>query len=202
MSDTLTADTTLISVWAQSGCYDYARQLTLPDRNWLDELALLLQQTLMEWEEKLTNWTPMELAMMTGGLALTVILACVLWRNRYRWAGRRGHVGGKVAYDITNDDIHGMDFDALLHRAMADEDYSEALRILYLRHLQYLSEAGLIGWELDRTPDTYVAELPPGEEREKLRMLTRAYVRVRYGHYPIDRSGLEDLMRGERGGGR
>lgn len=202
MSDTLTADTTLISVWAQSGRYDYARQLTLPDRSWLEELALWLQQTLMEWESKLTNWTPTEVAMLIGGLALTVILACVLWRNRYRWAGRTRYVGGKVAYDITDDDIRGVDFDALLHRAMADENYPEALRSLYLRHLQRLSDAGLIGWELDRTPDTYVAELPPGEERDKLRILTRAYVRVRYGHYPIDRSGMEDLMRRERGGGQ
>lgn len=199
MSDTLSVDTSRVAAWLNSGNYDYAHQLARPERNWWQELMEWLNEHLFEWQTKFENWTPTEVAGLLLGLLLLCIALYWLWRNRYRWTGRFSAPVRPVDYTISDDNIYGIDFDEALSQALRDENYAEALRIIYLRHLRRLSDAGKIEWKPQCTPDTYVYELPPGSDRDALRQLTGEYVRVRFGHYPATREQVEALLNKEGG---
>jgi len=201
MPDTLTVDTSRIAEWLRSGDYDYARQLARPESDWLQELWDWLLRQILQGQRAVSGWTLTEMV----GTVVAFLIMCVaifwLFRNRYRWAGRFFSPVVPVDYDISEDNIYGMDFEEALDRALRDENYAEALRVIYLRRLRRLSDAGKIEWKPQCTPDTYVFELPPGSDRESLRSLTAAYVRSRYGHYAVSREQVENIIK-EEGGAR
>lgn len=194
MPDTLTVDTSLIAGWLRSGDYDYARQLARPERNWLQEFGEWLFEQMWKGQHAFSEWTLTQIVGFVVGVVIMCVAVFCLYRNRYRWAGGFFSPAVEVDYDISEDNIYGMDFDAALDRALTDENYAEALRVIYLRRLRRLSDAGKIEWKPQCTPDTYVFELPPGSDRESLRCLTAAYVRSRFGHYSVSREQVENLL--------
>lgn len=204
LPDTLTADTTLLASWARTGDYDYASQLQAPEEpGFWDLLMRALDRWLGTRDVDFGHWDALDIILTVCGVVL-LLVALWLWA-RYAWNGRRGLSLGfgrhRVAYEVSDDNIFQPDLEGRLRRAVAAEDYDEALRLTYLLRLRTLSERGLIDWQRQLTPATYVAQLPEGPERESLRRLTADYVRMRYGHYPADPARVRAWL-GEKGGGR
>lgn len=198
--DTLTADRLLLDSLATSGRYDYASQLTAPSSSWIRDWWDWVYKLLRDMERTVESQTLGDWLILAGGIVLIAILFYVCWRNRGRWFLPLLRPRTVVSYSVSDDSIYGTDFDAQLHQAWTDTNYAECVRLLYLRHLRRLSDERLIDWQPHRTPDTYVAQLPPGEQRQALQRLTAVFVRVRYGHYPTSRDEVERLAKQEGGG--
>jgi len=90
-----------------------------------------------------------------------------------------------LAYDVLDEDIHGVDFPARLAEAEAAGNYRLAVRLGYLEALKYLSDEGRLHWEPNKTNHAYLSELPAGPLREAFRVATRQFEYVWYGELPL-----------------
>lgn len=99
---------------------------------------------------------------------------------------RRKSTQAAMPYAETLENIHEIDFDTQLEQAVAQHNYRLAVRLLYLKSLKQLDDAGLIHWELHKTNSAYVAELADGSRRSEFSQLTRQFEYVWYGEFSID----------------
>lgn len=197
--DTLTTDTARIASWMRSGDYAYNEQLLRRNKDWTEEFFQRIRELLPDWDTSLYEWTAQEIASVLIAFFVLLVAVAWVWRNRYRWAGKDEAGKVRVDYAVSEDTIYGIDFDTAIRKAMARECYAEVVRLAYLRALRRLHDAGSIVWQAGRTPETYLNNLPAGPARERLRVLTREYVEVRYGHYAATRQQAEELLRKEGG---
>lgn len=195
--DTLIINRDLVTDWAAD--YDYVTQLTAPRRNWWQEFMRWLSDVINDTVIAFSNLSLTDSLYFIAGVLLLMGLCYIGWRNRERWFAPLMSRRKQVAYAVSDDSIYGQDFDALLRQAWQDGNYGECVRLIYLRHLRRLSDNRLIDWQPRRTPDTYIAQLQPGADRDSLCRLTQVYVRVRYGHYPATRDEVERLAQEEGG---
>lgn len=100
----------------------------------------------------------------------------------------------KLAYAVQEDTIYGVDFGQEIDRALAQRNYREAVRLLYLHILKQLSDAGQIDWQLYKTPTEYIYELKPEPVRVPFRNLTHLFLRVRYGNFEATASLFEEMQ--------
>jgi len=99
--------------------------------------------------------------------------------------------GGKplsanLPYDESLENIHEIDFDAEIEKAVTQHNYRLAVRMLYLRSLKQLSDATLIKWQPEKTNNAYVNELDNAEQRMAFKLLTYQFEYIWYGEFVID----------------
>ncbi len=99
---------------------------------------------------------------------------------------RRKPVAANIPYAESLENIHEIDFDADIEKAVAQHNYRFAVRLLYLKCLKQLSDAGQITWELNKTNSTYINELANLEQRIAFNLLTRQFEYIWYGEFIID----------------
>ncbi|MBS1527745.1 MAG: DUF4129 domain-containing protein [Bacteroidetes bacterium] len=98
-----------------------------------------------------------------------------------------------VPYSEFFEDINAIRFDEEIEHALAKHNYRLAVRLLYLKCLKQLSDAGLIEWQIDKTNSDYVNELANADQRSAFRFLTRQFEYVWYGEFLIDRPVYNDI---------
>jgi hypothetical protein len=91
-----------------------------------------------------------------------------------------------VPYSEFFEDINTIDFDTEIEKAVAAHNYRFAVRLLYLKCLKQLSDAGVIAWEIDKTNSQYLYELKNDEQRSAFGLLTRQFEYVWYGEFSIN----------------
>jgi len=91
-----------------------------------------------------------------------------------------------VPYSEFFEDINTIDFDAEIEKAVASHNYRFAVRLLYLKCLKQLSDAGAIAWEIDKTNSHYIYELKNDDQRNAFSLLTRQFEYVWYGEFSIN----------------
>lgn len=165
--------------------YLYDREPTEPlglwerFRRWLDEtLFEPLRDVTPGWAEE---WFFYLVAAAGIAFALFKLLRMDLAGAFYR---RRKPPG--VAFETLLDDIHGVDFDALIREAVAARDYRGAVRLLYLKTLKALADHTLIDWQRDKTNHEYLSELRRPALRPAFAELTRLFEYVWYGDFAVD----------------
>lgn len=77
------------------------------------------------------------------------------------------------------------DFEAEMQRALAKEDYKEALRAAYLLGMKHLVEQKAIQWKRSKTNTRYLRELPSADWQAAIRPLMQAFERTFYAEYPF-----------------
>ncbi|MGN6395494.1 MAG: DUF4129 domain-containing protein [Mucilaginibacter sp.] len=107
------------------------------------------------------------------------------------WRGEAAKVA--VPYSESLEDIHGIDFDAEVEKALTQHNYRLAVRLLYLKCLKQLSDKKLIQWEIDKTNTAYLYELKNGEQRRAFSLLTNRFEYVWYGNFPINQQAFADI---------
>ncbi|MEX0719018.1 MAG: DUF4129 domain-containing protein [Balneolaceae bacterium] len=85
------------------------------------------------------------------------------------------------------------DLDKLLGEALAENRFSDAVRILYLQTLQELNNLGLISLKPDKTNHDYLRELDQHATAPFFFRLTLFYEYVEYGNFKIEKSGFEQM---------
>jgi hypothetical protein len=99
---------------------------------------------------------------------------------------KRKSTAAAVPYSEFFEDINAINFDAEIENAVAKHNYRFAVRLLYLKCLKQLSDAGLIKWEIDKTNTQYIYELQNAAQRSEFGLLTRQFEYVWYGEFLID----------------
>ncbi|MGZ3756886.1 MAG: hypothetical protein ACXVAY_04855 [Mucilaginibacter sp.] len=99
---------------------------------------------------------------------------------------RNKAVSANIPYAESLENIHEIDFDSEIERATAQHNYRFAVRLLYLKCLKQLSDAGQIQWEINKTNSVYINELTNAEQRIAFNLLTRQFEYIWYGDFIID----------------
>ncbi|GAB2525697.1 DUF4129 domain-containing protein [Rufibacter soli] len=86
-----------------------------------------------------------------------------------------------IAYDTYRENIHEIDFKALIEEAEAQGDYRRAIRLHYLSTLKLLTDQQLIQWHPGKTNRSYVSELKSPALRRPFEHITQLFEYVWYG---------------------
>lgn len=88
--------------------------------------------------------------------------------------------------DEHHENIYEINFEQQIEQAVAQGNFRLAVRLLYLRCLRQLDEAGLINWQIDKTNTVYVNELTDADQRSAFKVLTRQFEFAWYGGFRVD----------------
>ena len=101
--------------------------------------------------------------------------------------------GGNIDYNVANNDIHGIDFNAAIEAAIAKNNYRIAIRLMYLQTLKLLTESNLIDWKINKTNATYVQELNGHQQQYPFIQLTNYFDKTWYGATTIEAAQFDQL---------
>jgi len=107
------------------------------------------------------------------------------------WRGEAAKIA--VPYSESLEDIHGIDFDAEIERAVVQHNFRLAVRLLYLKCLKQLSDKDLIEWQPDKTNTAYILELKAPEQKRVFGLLTRQFEFVWYGNFAINKQAYTNI---------
>lgn len=152
-------------------------------------------------EEKKESSTPTDLSFLRvlgsflqtifpfllGGFIVFLILKLVLGSEMGFFNFKKGKkkVAEKLVYE--EDDIHEVDLDILLQKAIVSENYRLAIRYYYLLVLKELSAKKLISYHKEKTNTAYKFELEKGQIRDSFSYLSYVYTYVWYGEFEINK---------------
>jgi hypothetical protein len=130
------------------------------------------------------------LALAIAGIVYVVIKSLgldpiQLWRPNARKVD--------VPYSESLENIHEINFDTEIEKAIAQHNYRLAVRLLYLKCLKQLSDQNLILWQIDKTNETYLYELTDPEQKRTFGLLTRQFEYVWYGNFFIDGEAFTNI---------
>jgi hypothetical protein len=92
------------------------------------------------------------------------------------------------------EDIHAMDFDALIAAAVNAGDYRWAIRLHYLRLLKQLTDRGMIGWKPEKTNHDYLHELKRTDLRGEFAAIITLFEYAWYGNFAVDRIAFDEAV--------
>lgn len=90
------------------------------------------------------------------------------------------------AHDITEEDIHQMDFRKLTAETKQAGDYRLAVRYYFLWLLKRMSDREIIDWHWEKTNSDYLYEIKNQDLRKDFEYLTYVYDYSWYGDFPLD----------------
>lgn len=185
--DTLSCDSSLLHRFQNDEAYDYGRELYQPDNS----LWEWLTDELVKWMDHFFSVTFSRDTRELWIGALIVFLLFVVYlvyRKHPSWF-RRLSSHDQESMDA-EDTIYGVDFDYGIASAMQGGNYREAVRLIYLQTLRWLSDNHAIDWQIYKTPSRYLREY----DRREFRLLTRHFVRVRYGNFDADEALVQTML--------
>jgi hypothetical protein len=104
-----------------------------------------------------------------------------------------GQANKTLHYTESLENIHEINFDAEIEKAIALHNYRLAVRLLYLKCLKQLSDNELIRWQTDKTNSAYIYELNDPSLRQAFTLLTRQFEYVWYGGFSIDSNAFKNI---------
>lgn len=129
---------------------------------------------------------------MLGIVAIYVVYKLVL-SNEHTLFGRK-----KKAIDTgAEDGVEQMgisNWEALLQKAVADNDLQLAVRYSYMWLLQMLQESELIEYREDKTNFDYYKELQQTAYKQPFKQISRQYEYVHYGNYPLSAAAYNQYI--------
>lgn len=129
-----------------------------------------------------TNWG----RLILYGIGLAVLVAVVMMilkvdAFKVLYSGQGG-----TRYQVFTENIHEMNFDALLQEALGRKDYRAAIRLLFLQALKLLSDHQHIHWQSGKTNHEYLAELRDSELKKEFNELSFYFDYTWYGNFPVN----------------
>lgn len=187
-SDTLVIDTAKLSVWRQDGDYDYGREL-VPHQDtfgeWLQKVwSEFFDSTIRRVFGQNSEWLWVVL-----GIIIILLLLWIFFVVRPGLFMRSDKKVDSLDYDVTEDTIYGIDFPTEIEKAISRHDFREALRLMYLQTLKWLSDHQLIDWQTFKTPTQYTKEW----HNDDFLKLTRLFVMVRYGGFEATEEMIAEM---------
>jgi len=107
------------------------------------------------------------------------------------WRGEARKVD--VPYSESLENIHEINFDDEIEKAITQNNYRLAVRLLYLKCLKQLSDMQLIQWQIDKTNTAYIHELTDPGQQQTFKLITRQFEYVWYGNFGIDKQAFSNI---------
>ncbi len=160
-----------------------------------------------------TGWTAATKALGTVLQVVAILLAIGLigWGVYRMLQAPRNRIISRDGVEITVDNldqyIHETDLEKFLREAIAQGNYSLAIRLYYLQVIKDLSAKNAIRWSREKTNRDYQREMRSHRLAEPFRQATLAFEEVWYGNQALDAAAYGRLepafkgLLGEIGGG-
>jgi len=131
-----------------------------------------------------TNWGRV-ITFIIGFALIIVIILTILRINAFRifYADKNA---SSIRYGTFDENIHEMDFDALIRDAVAKNDHRLGVRLIFLYALKILADQGLVHWEQGKTNHDYLAELENADLHEGFHELNYYFEYAWYGNFNIN----------------
>lgn len=186
--DTLCCDTAQIHAWQSDAAFDYQREFADMQPDLWDWLLMQLGDLLMSLfgSERASAIT--RPVLITLGVILLLLVAWFVYKAHPELFLRNKRSDSGVQ---TEETIYGIDFNAVIQQAVADGDYRQAVRYVYLQTLRHLSDHSLIDWMPQKTPTQYIIEY----NKDDFRQLTNLFLRVRYGNFDATPAMYDGVLR-------
>lgn len=123
-------------------------------------------------------------------LCISVIIYTVfkLLKVDIRHVFYRSHKKPPLQYRSIHDDIHVMDFEALIKDAVKNGNYREAVRLIYLAALKQLTDHDHLQWKVGKTNHEYMDELSSTIFQKDFDQLSYYFEYSWYGQFTVDQS--------------
>jgi hypothetical protein len=131
-------------------------------------------------------WKIVQIMLLLGGVAALIFFILKSQGINVLNIFQRKSAATPIPYSEFFEDINEINFDLEIENAVAKHNYRFAVRLLYLKSLKRLSDAGLIKWQIDKTNSNYISELTNEEQRAAFKLLTLQFEYVWYGEFLID----------------
>ncbi len=179
-TDTLVVDTARLAAWKTDSDFDYAREFVQSDTSVVDWLLATLDHWLWKTLHISFGSLPAGILWACVGLVVVVtIVAVLVYRHPQLFLRRERR---PIDYEVVEDNIYGVDFEADIAAALQRANYYAAARLVYLQTLRRLSDGGCVTWMPSKTPSQYVREW----SSDDFRWLSQQFLRIRYGGYKAD----------------
>jgi hypothetical protein len=165
---------------------------TAPTVSLWDQLVAQFWDWLRHWLLGPENATTREWLTGVVVVAILAFAAYKIWQMDRLNPFIRPQPTAPLDYDVTTEDIHAISFEEELTRALDNQNYRLAVRLLYLQTLKRLADRTLIRWQVDKTNRAYVQELDGGLAGPFER-LTARFEYVWYGHFAPDEPQFQAL---------
>lgn len=93
--------------------------------------------------------------------------------------------------NITEEDIHNIDFQKMIRDSKNKQDYRLSIRYYYLWLLKRLSDRTLIEWDIEKTNSDYLYELKDEKLRQDFKYLSYIYDYSWYGEFELNEAVFE-----------
>lgn len=122
-----------------------------------------------------------------GGVVYMIVR--IILNKEGMWIFGRSHKNISIQ-DVTEEDIHLMDFRQLTEETKRTGDYKLTVRYYYLWLLKRLSDREIIDWHWDKTNSDYIYEIKNTMLRKDFEYLSYVYDYSWYGDFPLDESAF------------
>jgi len=154
-----------------------------------------------DWIKKIKNWINQQMAVLSSSKTYSTIIvilyyglmfiALILIIRGLIKADSRGLLFGKIKPQEIKmvegeEDISELELDELIASAIDSNNYKLAIRYLYLKSLQQLSEKGLIDLRNNKTNFQYLSEIKNNQIANIFRNTTSRFEWIWYGNFPVD----------------
>ncbi|PWS32459.1 hypothetical protein [Pedobacter paludis] len=99
----------------------------------------------------------------------------------------------EVPFEESLENIHEIDFDEQISKALQAQNYRLAVRLLYLKTLKSLSDKQQINWLPEKTNQAYVLEISDDVKRSEFSKLTDQFEYIWYGEFFLDKNTFESV---------
>ena len=98
-----------------------------------------------------------------------------------------------VPYNESLENIHEINFNEEIEKAVANGNYRLAVRLLYLLSLKLLNDKELINWQPEKTNQTYIGEITDPNRKREFSALTLQFEYIWYGEFFIDKDSFSTV---------
>jgi len=93
--------------------------------------------------------------------------------------------------EITEEDIHSLDFNTIITKAKNEKNYRLATRYYYLWLLKSFSDRNVIEWDIEKTNGDYINEISNAELKSEFQFLSYVYEYSWYGEFDLTQTDFE-----------
>jgi hypothetical protein len=190
-------DSAALKKYSNDPAFDYTHEQDLPQQSWWDRFWSWFWAQIAKLFSKVPgggNAVPVIKYLLMGMLAFAVIyLLLRLLKIDLLRLFRKHKNNDAIPYAEFAENIHEINFDESINKALADKNYRLAVRLLYLRSLKQLNDAGLIHWRMEKTNLTYLNEIENPDYKQLFGALTIRFEYVWYGDFQINSDAYQRI---------
>ncbi len=184
-----TVDAQTLQSITNEDVFEYNELPQNPDTFWSR-----VKQWLIQIIQSIANnpWTSLFIRVVFFGIFGLVLIGLInqLLKGNLSTAFSKKKAGQQVSLNIGESNPATTNYDKLLEAALAQNNYHDAVRLLYLKALKRLSVGNIITWKPDKTNHDYLLEIGNHPAKSPFSQLTLYYDYVEYGDFEIDQSGF------------